>query len=74
MFTELLNPIYATYKGMPVIIIGVKTVQGFDAMTFVFIEDDGTLREDALEHFIVDVRFKDGMWHDVSPGPEEPME
>jgi len=69
MYTEFINPIYAVYEGMPVIIIGARTLTTGTLM-FVFIEEDGSIGEASTGNFAVDVRFKDGEWHDVSPGPQ----
>lgn len=78
MYTEFLNPIYAVWEGMPVIIIGARTESGVDVVghstLFVCIADDGTVHAGAPEDFVVDVRFKDGEWHDVSPGPQSDIE
>lgn len=68
MYTEFESFLHGTHKGMPVLIIGAHAVGG--DLYFVYIEDDGMVNEDLMESFIVDVRFRDGKWHDVDPGFE----
>lgn len=69
MFTELTSPIYAVADDLPVIIIGVYVDGG--TIWFLCVTDDGTLRTAAIDDIVVDVRFRDGDWHDVSPGPSD---
>ena len=75
MYTELFNPLYGTVDGLPVIVVGavssverVDEYQGPTAIEWVAIDDDGKLRTVSLSSFVVDTRFRDGGWRDVSPG------
>lgn len=66
MYTELFNPIYGTVDGLPVIVLGAVS-HGLD-MKWVVADDDGMLRQVELHDVVVDVRFREGQWHDTSPG------
>lgn len=77
MYTELFNPIYGTVGGLPVIVLGaVSTSTSVGGMTTTTIEwvvtdDDGVIRTVDVSDVVVDVRYRDGKWHDVSPGTVE---
>jgi hypothetical protein len=64
-YTELFNPIYATKDGIPVIVVG------FRDQAVLVIDDDGHFSWCMPSDLIVDVRFRDGRWVDVSPGRPE---
>ena len=72
MYTEFINPIYGTHDGLEVIIVGAVVI--YDELQWVAIEGDGAIITDVPAKFIVDVRFAENEWNDVSPGPEEPEE
>ena len=72
MYTEFLNPIYGTHDGLEVIVVGAFMVG--PEVWWVAIEGDGAVVRDEATKFIVDVRFADNEWQDVSPGPETPEE
>lgn len=66
MYTELFSPIYATQEGLPIIVIGVW-LEG-KTPVFLFVEGAGKLGTAAMSEILVDVRYGDSEWHDVSPG------
>lgn len=74
MYTELFNPIYGTVDGLPVIVLGaVSTSTSVGGMTtttieWVVVDDDGVIRTVDVTDVVVDVRYRDGVWHDTSPG------
>lgn len=65
MYTELLSPLYGTVKGLPAIAVGAL-VDGL-SIYYVILDDDGKMTLQGLSDFVVDIRFRDGKWHDVSP-------
>lgn len=70
MYTELFNPIYGTVDGLPVIVLGAvsMSVGGYTEVQWVVSDDDGMIRQVGLSDVRVDVRFREGQWHDTSPG------
>lgn len=74
MYTELQAPMYGTRDGLPVIVVGVHAHPATSDTRLVVVDGDGNLSKVKLEDVIVDVRFQDDAWHDVSPGPETPEE
>jgi len=57
---------------LEVIVVGAFMVG--PEVWWVAIEGDGAVVRDEATKFIVDVRFADNEWQDVSPGPETPEE
>jgi hypothetical protein len=77
MYTELAAPMYGTRDGLPVIVVGAFLSGGQVSngdLRFVVVDSDGEMSECRLGEVVVDVRFQDNAWHDVSPGPETPEE
>jgi hypothetical protein len=70
MYTEFFNPIYGTVAGLPVIAIGAHTASTAlgDVLRWLVIDDDGAVKVIDPGEIIVDVRFREGRWQDVSPG------
>ena len=66
MYTELFNPIYGTVRGLPVIVLGA--VSDSSPTRWVVSVDDGKVMIVELSDVVVDVRYRDGKWHDTSPG------
>lgn len=74
MYTELFNPIYGTVDGLPVIVLGAVSLSSPAEpakIAWVIADDDGVVRMVGLSEVTVDVRFRDGRWHDTSPGSME---
>lgn len=69
MYTEFINPVYGTYKGLVAIAIGALVIAG--EVHFLIIEEDGAIEDIRALDFVVDVRFDGTKWDDVSPGPED---
>jgi hypothetical protein len=76
-YTELNAPIYGTRNGLPIIVIGAIVIpdgpRGAN-LRFVCIGGDGEVMDVAPKDVVVDVRHKDGRWHDVGPELGEPEE
>lgn len=70
MYTELFNPIYGTVDGLPVIVLGAVSlsVGSVTTIEWVVTDDDGMLRKVQISDVVVDVRFREGQWHDTAPG------
>jgi len=64
-YTELIGPLYGRVGGLPVIVVGTTVIDG--KSEWVYIDDDGVVRTCQLQSLTVDLRFREDMWHDVSP-------
>lgn len=60
-YTELIGPLYGNVGGLPVVVVGVL------GDLWVYLDDDGSIHTCAMQALQVDMRFRDGQWHDVSP-------
>lgn len=70
MYTEFFNQIYGTVNGLPVIAIGAQTYAVGTTIHFLVLDDDGVVKQVDPKDFVADVRFRDGQWHDVTPGAQ----
>jgi len=69
-YTELIGPLYGTINGFPAVVIGttfLHTEGKSPDFRWMYIDDDGHTKTAKMEDLVVDLRFKDGSWHDVSP-------
>jgi hypothetical protein len=69
MYTEFINPIYGTHRGLPVIMVGAIVLDA--QYRFVVVGSDGEIGTAEFKDLQVDVRFDGTEWKDVSPGPED---
>lgn len=68
MYTELINPIYGTVDGLPVIAVGAFIYNA--EPKYVVIGMDGEISLVQASSLRVDVRFDENEWKDISPGAQ----
>ena len=67
VYTEFFNHDYGTVRSLPVIAIGAS-IMAHGTIRFLIIDDDGKMQDCDATDFVADLRYRDGSWHDVSPG------